>query len=93
MRLTMSNSEIRYNYPETTPHGADLQRGKKVVQVVQCCKTARVSQSWLMCPACGRGKVLKLLPDTECKNLIVFCRRCKKETAINILLVTEPQCR
>lgn len=86
MRSTMSNPDIRYSYPKTTPCGDNI---RKAVQVVQCCKTARVSRSWLMCPACGRGKVLKLLPDTECKNLIVFCRRCKTETTINILLTRD----
>ncbi len=45
---------------------------------------------WLVCPACGVGKVLKLLPSTEAKNLIVFCRVCHKESIVNIPLVPVP---
>ena len=49
-----------------------------------------MKQGWLICPACGRGKVLRLLPDTECRNLVVFCKLCKKESVVNISLVPEP---
>ena len=43
-----------------------------------------------MCPACGRGKVLKLLPETEAKKLIVHCKRCNKESIVNIPFVPVP---
>jgi transcription elongation factor Elf1 len=37
-----------------------------------------------MCPECGKGKVLKLTPQTRAKNLIVFCKRCGRESTVNI---------
>lgn len=43
-----------------------------------------------MCPACGRAKVLRLLPDTEARNLVVHCKVCKKESIVNISSVPAP---
>ena len=43
-----------------------------------------------MCPACGRAKVLKLLPTTEARDLIVYCKSCKAESIVNIPQVPEP---
>lgn len=43
-----------------------------------------------MCPACGRGKVLKLLPSTQGENIIVHCKVCKKESIVNIPSVPVP---
>ncbi|MEG1758673.1 MAG: cysteine-rich KTR domain-containing protein [Oscillospiraceae bacterium] len=37
-----------------------------------------------MCPACGRGKVLHLRPDTKGENLEVYCRRCSAVSLVNI---------
>ncbi len=45
----------------------------------------KTNQGWLMCPACGKHKVLKLRPDTEAKNLTVHCKRCGAESVVNIL--------
>lgn len=41
---------------------------------------------WLPCPACGNPKLLKFRPDTRAKNLVVYCKWCKKENIININL-------
>lgn len=45
---------------------------------------------WLSCPACRRGKVLKLLPETKAENLIVHCKRCGQESVVNIPEVPVP---
>lgn len=37
-----------------------------------------------MCPVCGKGKVLKLLDHTIAHDLPVYCRRCGKESIVNI---------
>ena len=37
-----------------------------------------------MCPACGKHKVLRLLPNTSAKDLAVYCKRCNKESIVNI---------
>ena len=47
-------------------------------------------QTWLKCPACGRGKVLRILPTTEGKDLIVYCKICKTESVVNISQVPVP---
>lgn len=39
---------------------------------------------WLICPACGRGKVLKLNPATRAVDLTVFCKVCGTESIVNI---------
>ena len=69
--------------------GAEKGDGKEL-QKIKSCGIVKVSQGWLICPACGRGKVLRLLPNTECKNLLVYCKVCKQETVVNISLVPEP---
>lgn len=43
-----------------------------------------VKDGWLMCPACGRGKVLKVREDTEVKNLEVCCKLCRQKSIVNI---------
>lgn len=37
-----------------------------------------------MCPKCGRGKVIKLLPTTVVKDLEVYCKICKQPSIVNI---------
>lgn len=37
-----------------------------------------------MCPACGRGKVLRVRRDTEVKNLEVCCKLCRQKSIVNI---------
>ena len=50
----------------------------------------RTNQEWLVCPKCGRGKVLKLLPTTEVKDLEVYCKVCKQNSIVNIPEEPEP---
>lgn len=37
-----------------------------------------------MCPVCGRHRVLRLEPGTEAKQLPVYCKRCGRESIVNI---------
>lgn len=39
---------------------------------------------WLMCPRCGRGKVLRLNPKTRATALTVYCKVCGRESTVNI---------
>ena len=39
---------------------------------------------WMPCPHCGCGKVLKVLPTTRCRDLVVYCKVCHKESVVNI---------
>lgn len=38
----------------------------------------------MICPKCGRGKVLKLNPATRATDLVVYCKVCGKESIVNI---------
>ncbi|MBO5231157.1 MAG: hypothetical protein J6B88_00905 [Clostridia bacterium] len=42
------------------------------------------------CPICGKHTVLWLLPDTEIKNLPIKCKRCAKESIINVEPIIKP---
>lgn len=43
-----------------------------------------VIEKWVLCPICGGKTRTKIRPDTEAKNLIVFCPKCKRETVMDI---------
>lgn len=43
-----------------------------------------------LCPVCGKHTVLFLLPTTEVKDLPVLCKRCGKESVVNIPNAPEP---
>ena len=38
----------------------------------------------LICPKCGRGKILRLVPTSTAKDLVIYCRVCKQESIVNI---------
>ena len=43
-----------------------------------------VKDGWVICPVCGKGKLLKLRPDTTTRNLPCKCKRCGQESLVNI---------
>ena len=43
-----------------------------------------IKSGWVICPLCGKGKVLKLSENTKAKNLIIFCKVCGAESIVNI---------
>lgn len=47
------------------------------------CKTT-VGGTWVVCPVCRRGKLLKLTESTRAQGLVLFCRCCKHETVVEI---------
>lgn len=48
------------------------------------CDRIKSNKGWLICPACGQWKVLRILPNTEARNLPVYCKRCHQESIVNI---------
>lgn len=49
----------------------------------------KTSRGWLCCPVCGQ-RLHKLLPETEAKNFVIYCRHCRKESIVNIPSVPVP---
>lgn len=47
------------------------------------CK-ATMGGTWVVCPVCRRGKLLKLTEATRAQGLVLFCRQCKHETVVEI---------
>ena len=43
-----------------------------------------MTQQWVHCPICGGKTRTKIREDTEAKNLIVFCPKCKRESVVDI---------
>lgn len=39
---------------------------------------------WVICPVCGKGKILKVNPDTTVHNLPRPCKRCGQISIVNI---------
>ena len=53
-------------------------------------KMLTVRDGWVACPTCRRNRrLLQVKPDTEARNLVVFCRDCKTEHIVDIV---EGQC-
>lgn len=61
-----------------------------VLHKAPACDRIKSNNGWLMCPACGRGKVLRILPTTTASDLVVHCKVCKKESVVNIPQVPVP---
>ena len=69
---------------------ASKQTFPQVLQSVPTCGRIKSNNGWLICPKCGRGKVLKLLPTTVATDLTVHCQICKQESVVNIPSVPVP---
>ena len=50
-----------------------------------------VKDGWLICPVCGKMRVLHLTEKTRATDLPVYCRRCRTETIVNIEPEPEPE--
>ena len=48
------------------------------------CGKLGVRDGWVLCPVCGKGKLLKIRPDTTALNLPRKCKRCGQESIVNI---------
>lgn len=55
------------------------------------CDKIKTNQGWLMCPVCGKQKLARLLPTTKVENLALHCKRCGKESIVNIAFEPEPR--
>ena len=39
---------------------------------------------WLLCPICNNKTRIKVREDTELKNFLLLCPKCKKESLIEV---------
>lgn len=39
---------------------------------------------WLLCPICNNKTRIKVREDTELKNFLLFCPKCKKDSLIEV---------
>lgn len=51
---------------------------------MQNCGKINVTNGWAICPNCGKGKLLKILPETSIRNLPCKCKLCRQEVVVNI---------
>lgn len=48
-------------------------------------KILTVEGGWLACPVCGRNhRLLRITPQTQARDLPLFCKRCGNEILVNI---------
>lgn len=60
------------------------------MQLPQNCDKMTTKKERYLCPACGKHTLLWLLPTTKVKDLPVKCKRCGKESVLNICFEPEP---
>lgn len=60
------------------------EKEEKVLQNTERPARLVIKNGWVMCPFCGRGKILKVNPDSYVYNLPRPCKRCGHESIVNI---------
>lgn len=48
------------------------------------CGTLTVKDGWVICPVCGKGKILKVRPESTVHNLDCKCKVCGQISEVNI---------
>lgn len=43
-----------------------------------------VADGWVICPVCGKGKLLKVSPETVVRKLECKCKLCGRISEVNI---------
>lgn len=54
------------------------------MQSSKYCGKIVTRDGYLLCPICQRQKVLRLLPETEGKQIAVWCKNCRRESIVDI---------
>lgn len=55
------------------------------MQTGKNCDKLVVKDGWLTCPVCKRNnRLLRVRPDTEARNLQIYCKTCRSELVLNI---------
>ena len=48
------------------------------------CRASMKQVEWLLCPICHNKTRIKVREDTELKNFLLYCPKCKNEIVINL---------
>lgn len=57
----------------------------KRLQSAPPCDKLIVKDGWVTCPVCKRNhRLIRVEPETEARNLPIFCRDCKSTVILNI---------
>ncbi len=82
----------RYENNQSLPRDAQLIKIANALGVDKECfflhsfekEKTTTQTTWVYCPICNSKTRTKIRPDTEAKNLIVFCPKCKRESVVDI---------
>ncbi|MGM9601408.1 MAG: cysteine-rich KTR domain-containing protein [Faecousia sp.] len=61
-----------------------LEMEGKVLQTSTEHGKIKTNRRWFVCPRCGRQKLFQLLPTTQAKDLVIYCKVCRAETIVTI---------
>ena len=56
---------------------ADSKNGKGSVRM------EKIISEWIRCPVCGNKTRLQIRADTELKNFLLYCPKCRQESLID----------
>ena len=52
----------------------------------KCGTMLAVRDGYIECPYCRAGKLQRVLPETQAKQLQIYCRKCKHEMIVDIYM-------
>lgn len=50
----------------------------------KCDKIFPVKNGWVTCPICRNKRMMQILPDSQARRIVAFCRDCKTEHIVDI---------
>ena len=72
-----------------TPKQTFSQQTNTVLHNSPACDRIKPKQTDIKCPACG-FLLARSEPNTQVKNLLLYCRRCRKQVRVNLNSELEP---
>lgn len=60
----------------------------KPLKKPQKCGKIIVKDGWVLCPVCGKARVLPVFEGTEGQNIPIHCKRCGADRLIDISLMS-----
>ena len=60
------------------------------LQSSHACDRINATEGWLICPACRKQKLARIMPTTRVIDLALHCKKCNREVVVNISTEPEP---